>query len=508
MSEFNTNIVDELSTEKQQLLNMLLEEEGSELDSFPLSFAQQRLWFLDQLDAGSPFYNIPAALRLKGQFDRQLLERSLNEVIDRHEALRTTFTVVERQPVQVISPELRLTVPLISLESLPLAEREAEALRLFEEDARAPFDLKRGPLMRAKLLRLSEEEHVLLMTMHHIVSDGWSMGVLIREVAALYEAFSRGAASPLPELSIQYADFAVWQREWLEGEVLEKQLGYWREQLGGAPPVLELPTDKPRPSMQRFQGERHRFKLSKSLSKELEALSQREGATLFMTLLAAFQTLLYRYTNQDDIVVGSPVANRNRTEIEGLIGFFVNTLVMRTDLSGNPSFRELIGRVRETALGAYAHQDVPFEKLVEELQPERDMSRSPLFQVMFALQNASPREIALTNLQVEMIEADNRTAKFDLTLSMEETPDGLQGWWEYNTELFDETTVTFMHSHFQQLLSGIIANPYEKISALPLLSAEERRRLLVEWNDTHHDFQYEAGVHLLFEQQVERTPEH
>ncbi|RMF30995.1 MAG: non-ribosomal peptide synthetase, partial [Chloroflexi bacterium] len=390
----------------------------------PLSFAQQRLWFLDQLEPGNLLYNLPLAVRLSGRLDVEALERSLSEIVRRHEVLRTTFASVGGKPRQVIAPPKPLPLPLVDLTGLPEARREAEVQRLAQEEARRPFDLAHGPLLRVQLLKLDDEEHVVLVTMHHIVSDGWSMGVFVREIAALYAAFAAGEPSPLPELPIQYADFAAWQRKWLQGETLEKQLAYWKEQLSGSPPVLELPTDRPRPSVQTSRGASFAFALPQDLSQAIQALSQEEGVTLFMTLLAAFQTLLYRYTGQEDICVGTPIANRNRPEIEGLIGFFVNTLVLRTDLSGNPRFTELLKRVREVALGAYAHQDLPFEMLVEALQPQRDMSHSPLFQVMFVLQNVPLEALELPDLTLRPVDVDRGTATFDLTLSMAEGPEG------------------------------------------------------------------------------------
>ena len=352
----------------------------------PLSFAQQRLWFIDQLEPGS-VYNFPAAVRLKGQLNVAALKLSLNEIVKRHESLRTTFTTVDGRPVQVIAPLLTVALPILDLRELPETEREAEVQRLATNEAQRPFDLAQGPLVRATVLRLGENDHVGLLTMHHIVTDGWSAGILIREMAMLYDAFCSERPASLPEMPVQYADFAHWQRNWLAGEVLETQLSYWKEQLRGAPPLLELPTDHPRPAIQTFHGAHQSILLAPIVGDRLKALSRQEGVTLFMTMLAAFQVLLQGYTNQDDLVIGTPIANRNRLETEGLIGFFVNTLVLRTGLSGNPTFRDLLRRVREVCLGAYAHQDLPFEKLVEELHLARDLSRNPLFQVMFVLQN-------------------------------------------------------------------------------------------------------------------------
>ena len=380
-------------------------------------------------------------------------------------------------------------------------------LRLVSVEAMRPFDLSHDPLLRVTLLQLGVLEHVLVLTMHHIVSDGWSMAVLIQELAALYEAFLRGKPSPLAELPIQYADFAHWQRQWLQGEVLAHQLSYWQQQLAGAKPVLELPTDRPRPAVQTFRGASTTLALPAPLSQELKSLSQRSGVTLFMSLLAAFQTLLYRYSEQEDILVGTPIANRNSVEIEGLIGFFANTLVLATDMKGNPSFRELLARVREVALQAYAHQDLPFEKLVEELQPSRNLSHSPLFQVMFQLLNDPVSTLKLAGLTVNSLKVDSGTAKFDLSLSMVDTEQGLIGSLEYNTDLFDAGTINRMLGHFQTLLEGIVANPEQQLSDLPLLTAAQRHQLLVEWNDTQADYPLDVCIHQLFAAQVERSPD-
>jgi amino acid adenylation domain-containing protein len=402
----------------------------------------------------------------------------------------------------------------VDLRNLPEPEREAEAQQLATEEARRPFDLAQGPLLRAILLRLDKEEHVLLLTMHHIVSDGWSMGILFRELSALYGAFSVGKPSPLPELPIQYADFAVWQRQWLQGEVLEAQLAYWRKQLDGAPSMLELPTDRPRPAVQTSRGARQSLALSRDLTEALKVLSRQEGVTLFMTLLAAFKTLLYRYAGRDDIIVVSPIANRNRVEIEGLIGFFVNTLVLHTDLSGNPSFRELLGRVREVALGAYAHQDLPFEKLVEELQPERDLSHTPLFQVWFVLQNTPRQALKLPGLTVNPLKALTETAKFDLTLSMVDTEQGLIGALGYNTDLFDAATIERMAGHFQTLLEGIVTDPEQRLSDLPLSTESEQHQQFIRGNlirptNPFVEFrraEIEQSIPDRFEQQAKKYP--
>ncbi len=473
----------------------------------PLSFAQQRLWFLDQLKPNSSFYNIPSAVRLRGALDIAALEQSFREVIRRHEPLRTRFGLVNEVPLQLIDEAPDFDLPVFDLRTVDEAEREVEARRVAAAESQRPFDLSTGPLLRAGVVRLTDEEHMLLCTMHHIISDGWSMGVLIRELTTLYEAYSIGQKSPLPELEIQYADFARWQRAWLQGEVLERQLTYWKKQLAGAPAVLELPTDYSRPAVQTYSGATQFFVLPAALREQIEDLSRSNGATLFMTLLAAFQILLSRYSRQSDVVVGSPIANRNRAETENLIGFFVNTLVLRTDLSGDPSFRELLGRVREVALGAYAHQDVPFELLVEELQPERSLAHTPLFQVVFTLQNAPMPRVDLERLSVAGLAVEQGTAKFDLGLNISGTPGELQGALEYNTDLFEAATIRRMLSHFEILLTSLVSNPDQRLSELQLLTAAELEQVVFEWNDTVADYPHEKCIHQLFEEQVERTPE-
>ncbi|CAN2534203.1 Linear+gramicidin+synthase+subunit+D [Methylocapsa aurea] len=427
--------------------------------------------------------------------------------------LRTAFVLRDGAATQVIAPRLEIETPIIDLGALDEQMRETEALRLAAEEARRPFDLATGPLLRVKTLDLgvrpatAERERVMLFTMHHIVSDGWSSGVLLREFVALYEARLAGRPSPLPELAIQYADYAVWQRDWLRGEVLDRQLAYWRDKLGGAPPALDLPTDHPRPPRQDHAGARLSFTIAKHVADRLAALGREEGATLFMTLLAAFQLLLSRYSGQRDISVGAPVANRRRLELEQLIGFFVNTLVMRTDLSGDPSFRVLLARVRETALGAQAHQDLPFERLVEDLRPVRDMSRDPLFQVMFSLQNAPKTAAAVSGLRFEPLAAEGTSAKFDLTLSIAETDNGLAASLEYATALFEASTIDRMARHYCALLDGIARDPDRRIGELDILPQDERHRLLVEWNDTATDDPQDRLLHEMFEAQAARDPE-
>jgi amino acid adenylation domain-containing protein len=434
------------------------------------------------------------------------LDQSVKEMVRRHESLRTSFSISDGQPVQILSPSLIVRLPLLDISGLSAAERDIEAQRFADEENQRAFDLARGPLLRCKLLRLHNNDHVFLVTMHHIVSDGWSMGVFFRELSALYEAFSKGKSVPLVELPIQYADYAVWQREWLKEEILDTQLSYWKKRLANLC-TLQLPTDRPRPAVQTFRGAGRSAFLSRDLAERLKTLNRKEGVTLFMTLLAAFQVLLYRYTGQEDIVVGTPIAGRTRAEVEGLIGFLVNTLVLRGDLSGNPTFRELLIRVRLAAFEAYTHQDVPFEKLVEELQPQRNLSHSPLFQVMFVFHNAPAAPLEFQGLSVSPVTSASDTAKFDLTLSIREENGGLGVHLQYNTDLFDGSTVDRLLSHFENLLQGIVADPDRRLSDFSILTQDEQHQLLVEWNDTKGDFPKDKCVHQLFEEQVERTPD-
>ncbi len=475
--------------------------------SLPVSFAQQRLWFIDQLDPHSSLYNSPAALRLSGRLDVDALQETLSEIVRRHEALRTTFVAVNGQPAQLVHPHGPVPLPLVDLSALPDGVRQAESERLAEEDARRPFDLSRGPLLRVTLVREGDDEHVVLFTMHHVVSDGWSMGVFVKEVVALYGAYLEGRPSPLPELKVQYADYAAWQRGWLQGEVLEQQVGYWREQLAGAPPVLELPTDRPRGALQKHRAGRHPFALSAELSEGLKELSRREGVTLFMTLLAGWQLLLSRYSGQDDVVVGAPIANRHRAEVEPLIGFFINTLALRSRLDPATSFRELLAQVREVTLGAYAHQDLPFEKLVEELQPERSLSHSPLFQVTFSFQNMPSEPLVLPGLTLSPILSEMESAKFDLSLFSGEQGGVLRMILGYNTGLFEAESIERMAEHFERLLREVVRDATQQLSSVRLLSESERERLLVQWNDTATDYPRHLTVPQLFEQQAAATPD-
>jgi len=474
--------------------------------TFPTSFAQQRLWFLDCLLDASALYNIPWAIRLNGLLDAPALQQSFVAIIERHEVLRTSFIEQGGDSLQIISASIPFQCESIDLSRLTQENQNKESQRILDTEANKPFDLKQAPLIRALLVKLSEQEHILLVTLHHIISDGWSMGLFQQELTKLYTAFSQGQSTELSELPIQYADYAVWQREWLQGEVLNKQLGYWKMQLTDVP-VLNLPTDYPRPKQLSYRGAQVPIHLSSELTQNLNTLSQNQGATLFMTLLAAFQVLLHRYSGQDDIVVGSPIAGRTKQETENLIGFFVNTLVLRSDLSGAPNFNTLLNRVRKVCLDAYTNQDIPFEKLVAELKPKRDLSRHSLFQVMLVLQPAAEQSFQAPDITSSDVSLTNTTAKFDLSLSVQESSEGLKGSIEYSTDLFEASTILRLIKHFKNLLEGIVANPLCQISDLPLLTTPERYQQLVQWNNTDRSYDFDFCIHQLFEAQVEKTPD-
>ncbi len=508
----------ELDSKRRALLNALLEEEGLRAPArlgvsrrkdpavARLSPAQQRLWFLYQLEPENPFYNIFTGIRMAGVLDVEILKRVLEFIVHRHEALRTTFSANDGVPFQQIAFALHLPLALIDLKQVPPSEREGEALRLATVEAGRPFDLIRGPLVRTTLLRLEEQEHLLLLTTHHIVSDGWSIGVIYREIGALYNAFLKGEPSPLPELTVHYPDFAEWQQEWLQGEVLESQLAYWRKQLDGAPSLLELPTDFRRPAVQTFQGASQSILICKELSDSLQELSRREGSTLFMALLAAFQICLSRYSGQEDVVVGAPHFGRNMVETERLVGYFVNMLPLRISLRGDPSFKELLRQVRETALGAYAHPDLPFEQLRKDLQIEGSLGHNPLFQVMFALQNVPMETLELPNLKLHPFKLDLASAKMDLSLWVRERPNGLKAALAYNVDLFNQATASRILDHFHNLLKAIVENPDQRVSRLQGLSETDRQLLFIKWNNTQTEPSPFHCVHQLFEAQVERTP--
>ncbi|HEY5812706.1 MAG TPA: condensation domain-containing protein, partial [Terrimicrobiaceae bacterium] len=496
-----------LREERLAPVKELLGQESVQATNSAMSFAQERLWFLEQLGLNGAVYNVPFAYRVIGELDLQALERSFREIIRRHESLRTTFTIIDGKPRQVISSDAPFAFEVIDLRQLPLHLRSLEAERQAAQEAKGSFDLGRGPLLRARIVRLDEREHLMLMCVHHIAYDAWSHRVLMTELAELYEAFAAGERSSLPEPPAQYKDFARSQRACLKAENFDKQLAYWRKQLSGSPATLELPSDRPRPAVQTFRGERHDFLLSRDLSKELKDLSRREGVTLFVTLLGAFQTLMYRYTRQEDIVIGSPVAQRNRREIENSIGLFVNTLALRTDLRGCPSFRELLKRVREVVMGALMHQDMPFEKLVESLKPRRDVSRHPFIDVLFVLHSARPDTVNFGGLRLEQVPINSGTAKFDLTVALTDLSDGsLSVEMEYSSDLFEASTIERMCRHFETLLEAIVKDPSARISDLPLLREGERKGLLENFNDTQRVLPKEK-IPELFERQVKKAPE-
>jgi amino acid adenylation domain-containing protein len=475
---------------------------------YPPSIDQERLWFIEQLQPGNTAYNIFTASRLRGPLDVSAMRRAANELLRRHEVLRTTFKVIEGEPMQFIAPTLELSLEPFDLESLPEAEREAEALRRVLEDVSAPFDLEQGPLVRAGLLRLGATDHVFYLNMHHSITDRWSADIIEQDIGALYYSFLQGQPSSLPELPIQFVDYAVWQRERMRGETYQAQLAYWKKQLADAPFVLELPADHPRPSIQTFRGARVYFHLPQSLLDALRELSREEGATMYMTLMAAYKLLLYRYTGQADMLVGCSIANRDRPETQHMVGFLLNLLVLRTDMSGNPTFRELLARERETALGAYANQDLPFGKLVQELRPQQDPSRNPVAQAAFIyLDFPVLTTMESMGLEVTPLVIDNGASRFDLTLALTETHDGFDGSFEYLADLYERPRIERMAKHLETLLEHIVADPDRRISELPLLTVEERQQLLVSYNDTQHEPPHARTIHQLFEEQVARTPD-
>ncbi|HYP25734.1 MAG TPA: amino acid adenylation domain-containing protein, partial [Blastocatellia bacterium] len=474
--------------------------------ALPLSYAQERMWFLDRLVPGNPTYIIPAAIRISGGLDIEAFSSSLREVVRRHESLRTGFAVLEDRPVQLINGVPDTVLPVVDLSGLEARAIEAEVARRVSGDAREPFELSGGSMFRAKLLKLGEEDFLFLMAMHHIISDGWSMGVLMNELSAIYQAYRRGEPSPLSDLPIQYADYAAWQRQWLAGEALEEGLAYWKRHLSDAPSLLELPTDRPRPPVQSLRGGSESLVIESDVARAVKRLSREEGVTLFMTLLAAYQVLLHKYTSQDVIVVGTPVAGRSRSETEGLIGLFVNTLILKADLSGNPTFRQLLTQVKDVVLEGYAHQDVPFERLVEELQPDRSLSVSPLFQVMIVVENAERPEAELRGLKLNMIGSDTTTSKFDLTLMLSDTGEELVAAMEYSKDIFDAETIKRMLNHLAQILREVSAQPEVRLNRVRMLTDGERHKLLKEWSGSESISLPDTCMHELVEEQVRRTP--
>lgn len=494
----------------QSKAQTIVRQEGDR-GTYPLSFAQQRLWVDQQLDPGSFKYNLPEAVHIQGPLDIVALEKSLNEIVRRHESWRTKFSLVDEEPVQVITPSLIVSIPIVEMSDVPDAEREAKAMFLAIEEGQKPFDLTRLPLFRPLIFKLRNDVYIFVLTSHHIISDRWSIGLIIQELLAGYEAFSRGDTPALADPPFQYKDFSVWQREWLKGEAVQSDLSYWRQQLGGTLPVLDLPTDRPLSAEHTYRGESLKITLPKSVNNALNALQHQENATRFMVLLAAINTLLFRYTGQDDIILGIPIANRNRPEIERVVGFFINMLALRADLSGNPTFRELLERVRKVTLDGYAHQDFPFEKLIQELQPGRDSRRTPLFQVCVNHQNIPISALKMNNLILHRLDLNYGITRFDLTFFLLDTPEaeseeeGLSIVFSYNADLFEAGTIKRMAEHLQVLLQGIINDPDSHISDLPLLTPAQQRQLLLDWND--HSLQVDTScIQLLFEAQAERSP--
>ena len=510
---FESPTIDDLSRSisanrrSRQFLKRLALAPSARTDNLPLSFSQQRLWFLDQWQPGNAVYNICRAHHLSGHLDVTALQQSLDSVVQRHEVLRTTFPASNGQPTQFISPDLICGLSVIDLANLPAEKLQNQSRRLITEQASSAFDLSRGPLLRLTLVRLAEEEHLFIFTVHQIVCDGWSVNVFYRDFWAFYDAFCEKRKAPLPVLTFQFVDFAAWQHQSIQGDLLRAQLSFWKDQLGDALSVLDVPTNRRRPKLQSFCGARYVLRYSEVLTAALNDLSRGESVTLFMTLMAAYQTLLYRYTQQEDVVIGFPIANRNSLETRDVMGFFVNTLVARTDLTGNPQFTGLLARVRDVCVAAYTNQDLPFEKLVEELHPQRDGSRNPLFQVMFAFQSPDPTRLEGRNLKWKPLEVDGGTSKFDLMLSLTNRGKDLIGYFEYSTDLFDCSTIERMAGNFQTLLEGIVADPGKRLSDLPLLTGTEKHQLLTEWNATQFHYPEDKCLHQLFEAQADAMPE-
>ncbi|BBC27200.1 non-ribosomal peptide synthetase [Pseudanabaena sp. ABRG5-3] len=522
----NTNFweMSDSNLDEEKLLELLLAEEGITMSSAEmislrtqdinnqeknpiLSFAQQRMWFFHQIEPDNPFYNNSIALSFNGLLDITNLELSLTSLAQRHETLRTNFNVVDGQPVQIIAPTQAISLSLVDLQDLATDHQSIEVKQLIKAEAQIPFKFSTEALWRTKLLKLSEESHILIITIHHIISDGWSMGVLVNDLANFYQAFCNQAPPTLPALTVQYADFAEWQHQWLQGDRLASQLNYWKQQLDGALPILDLPSDRPRPSAQTYRGAVATFQCDRHLTQQLETLSQRSGVTLFMTLLTAFTVLLYRYSGQQDLVIGSPIANRNRVEIENLIGFFANTLPLRIKVDNNPTFEQLLTQVQAITLDAYSHQDLPFDLLVEELKIERHLSHNPIVQVIFALQNSPLPSIKLPNLEIsQIVSFDSGSVRFDLEMHLWESPEGLRGDVVYSTDLFNSDTIQRLIGHFQTLLGGIVSNPQYRVAELPILTAEERQKILIEWQQTQTEYPRDKTIAQLFEEQVEKNP--
>uniref|UniRef100_UPI000E329B8A condensation domain-containing protein n=1 Tax=Pseudomonas syringae TaxID=317 RepID=UPI000E329B8A len=475
--------------------------------AWPLSFGQQRLWFLAKMEGASAAYHMPVGLGLRGELDRAAMQRALERIVARHEGLRTTFIQGDdEQPLQRISPaDAGFNLQLHDLQGLVDAKEKLQALA--SEESLQGFDLEQGPLIRGRLIRMAEDHHVLLLTMHHIVSDGWSIGVLTRELAALYAAFSQGQDDPLAPLPLQYLDYAVWQRRWLSGDLLQQQSDYWQQTLADAPALLMLPTDRVRPAQQDYAGAVLPIVFDEDLTRGLKALSQRHGSTLFMTIMAAWAALLGRLSGQDDVVIGTPVANRTRSEAEGLVGLFVNTLAIRVDLSDKPTAETLLAQVKQQPLDAQAHQDLPFEQVVEVIKPVRSLSHSPVFQAMLSWQDMSGGDLVLGDLQLESLSAGHTLSKFDLSLDIGEAQGQLLGSLEYATALFDESTIARYLGYLKRLLHAMVADDRQALEHVPLLDAVERKHLLIDLNATNVPYPQDATIHQLFEEKVRAQPE-
>ncbi|MBD3182749.1 amino acid adenylation domain-containing protein [Candidatus Poribacteria bacterium] len=493
--------------ESTKPIDKVILDARDETGNLPLSNIQMRLWFLDRFEPGNPAYHRPAYLRLKGKLDTDILRRSLNEIVKRHSVLRARFPERDGQPVQIIDSRLNLEIPVVDISNLSGKEREKEAQRIASDEVKKPFNLAQGPVIRVKIIKIGHEDHILLITFHHIVFDRWSFDILLKELSDLYSAFYSGKSSPLEELPIQYSDYSLWQNKLLEDGTLDEQLSYWLEKLSVPPEPLSLPTDRPRPSILTYRGSRQTLMISRKLLQSLRKLGQREEVTLFMTMLSAFQVLLYRYSRQEDITLGVPVAGRGAVESEELIGSFINTIILRIDLSGEPTFRELLARVKKEALEAYANQDIPFEKIVEQINPERSLSYKPLFQVLFNLENTPKKVEKIRELIIEEYKFDSGIAPFDITLEISEKEQGLSCVFTYNTDLFESSTIQRMLEHFQNLLESLVTNPDERISVLPILSSAEKHLIMREWNETSRDYDLDQCIHQLLEKQAKKTPE-
>ncbi|MFM6012960.1 MAG: condensation domain-containing protein, partial [Dolichospermum sp.] len=511
-----TSTENSLTNQKRDLLKLLLNKKGINLQTeiilprpnsepAPLSFSQEQLWFLSQIQDNAT-YNMPLALQISGSLNISFLEQAITEIVRRHEILRTNFQQIEGRNLQVIRPEINISLQVINLDQIPAKEQLQNVQQLINQETDKIFNLSEDNLFQSTLYQLNQNSYVLLLNMHHIISDGWSTGILLEELSTLYAAYLAGNKSPLPDLQIQYADYAIWQKQKFTSQIREKQLNYWQQQLTDIPPLLELPTDKPRPPIQSFSGGIWEFSINSNLSQKIRTLTQQSDATLFMTMLAAFVILLYRYSGQDDILIGSPMAGRNRQEIQSLIGYFVNTVVLRTKLTGNPNFREILNQVRQVATDAHNYQDIPYNQVVEALNPQRNLSYNPVFQILFDLQHSLTDKLQLPGLTLQPFLGEHSTSKFDLSLIIEDRGTELIGVWEYSSDLFTQETITRITENFQTLLNGIVNNPEIPIKQLPIISAFEQQQILENWNNTQQDYPESFCIHELFAQQVIKTP--